>query len=109
MSNEPIELSMDSFQPIESPLPFRMDSRVATAKPLPYAEQAPRRATHVTVRTPDSSYESTSSRIDEEAGEITIDADGIRILLDRRNVVVFPDSDSPTIYPQTRCNVRFTA
>lgn len=107
MSTEPIELTMDSFQPVESLTPFRMDSRIATERPLPYAQQDPRSAAHVTIKTPGGSYESSNIRIDEEAGEITIDADGIRILLDRRNVVVYRDPENPTIYSNTRCDVRF--
>ena len=108
-SSDPIELTMDAFRPVESLTPFRMDSKIATEKPLPYAEQDPRNAVRVTIKTPDGSYVSNSIRIDETMGEIIIDADGIRILLDRRNVVVYPYSDSPAVYPKARCDVRFTA
>lgn len=42
-------------------------------------------------------------------GEIIVEADGIRILLDRRNIVVYPDSDPPTVYWNILCDVTFTA
>ena len=107
-ASDPIELTMDAFRPIESLTPFRMDSRIATKERLPYAEQNPHNAAHVTVKTPDGSYESTSIRIDAEAGEIIVEADGVRILLDRRNVVVYRDPENPSIYRSFHCDVRFT-
>lgn len=103
--SEPVELTMDAFRPIEPPLQLNMDT---VKKPLPYASQNPRSATHVTVKTPAGIYQSDDIRIDEEAGEITIDADGVRVLLDQRNVAVYLEPENPTIYRNVRCDVRFT-
>ena len=106
MSSEPIDLTMDAFRPVEPPLRPRMDSGPAPRENLlPYAWQDPRSAARVAIRTPGGSYESRSFRIDDEIGEITIDADGVRILLDGRNVVVYLDSKNPTIYRNTLCDV----
>ena len=82
-ASEPIDLTMDAFYPIEPPLRFRTDSGPAPKEDLlPYAWQDPRNAACIAIRTPGGSYESRSFRIDDEIGEITIDADGVCILLD---------------------------
>lgn len=107
-ASEPIDLTMDSFRPVESPLRPRMDSEPAPKDDrLPYAWQDPRGAAHVVIKTPGGSYESDSFHIDEAIGEIVIDADGIRILLDGRNVVVYLDAENPTVYRDVLCNVTF--
>ena len=109
-ASEPIDLTMDAFYPIEPPLRFRMDSGPAPRECLlPYAWQDPCDAAHVAIRTPGGSYESRSFRIDEAMGEITVDADGVRILLDGRNVVVYLDTEHPTVYWDGLCDVTFTA
>lgn len=83
MSSEPIDLTMDAFCPVEPPLRPRMNSGPAPREELlPYAWQDPHSAARVAIRTPGGSYESRSFRIDDEIGEITVDADGVRILLD---------------------------
>ena len=77
---------------------FRTDSGPAPKEDLlPYAWQDPRNAACIAIRTPGGSYESRSFRIDDEIGEITIDADGVCILLDGRNVVVYLDTEHPTV------------
>ena len=109
MSSEPIDLTMDAFRPVEPPLRPRMDSGPAPRENLlPYAWQDPRSAARIAIRTPGGSYESRSFRIDDEIGEITIDADGVRILLDGRNVVVYLDPEYPTVYWDGLCDVAFT-
>ena len=109
-ASEPIDLTMDAFYPIEPPLRFRTDSGPAPKEDLlPYAWQDPRNAACIAIRTPGGSYESRSFRIDDEIGEITIDADGVRILLDGRNVVVYLDTERPTVYWDGLCDVTFTA
>ena len=108
-ASEPIDLTMDAFYPIEPPLRFRTDSGPAPKEDLlPYAWQDPRNAACIAIRTPGGSYESRSFRIDDEIGEITIDADGVRILLDGRNVVVYLDTEHPTVYWEGLCDVAFT-
>ena len=83
MSSEPIDLTMDAFRPVEPPLRPRMDSGPAPRENLlPYAWQDPHSAARVAITTPGGSYESDSIHIDDEIGEITVDADGVRILLD---------------------------
>lgn len=105
-ASEPIDLTMDLFRSVEPPLRPRMDSGPAPKDGrLPYAWQDPRGAAHVVIKTPSGSYESDSFHIDEAAGEITVDADGTRILLDGWNVVVYLDSKNPTIYRNTLCDV----
>ena len=109
-ASEPIDLTMDAFYPIEPPLRFRTDSGPAPKEDLlPYAWQDPRNAACIAIRTPGGSYESRSFRIDDEIGEITVDADGVRILLDGRNVVVYLDTERPTVYWDGLCDVTFTA
>ena len=109
-ASEPIDLTMDAFCPVEPPLRPRMDSGPAPRENLlPYAWQDPRSAARVAIRTPGGSYESRSFRIDEAMGEITVDADGVRILLDGRNVVVYLDTEHPTVYWDGLCDVTFTA
>ncbi|NBI82075.1 hypothetical protein D3Z48_08255 [Clostridiaceae bacterium] len=109
-ASEPIDLTMDAFYPIEPPLRFRTDSGPAPKEDLlPYAWQDPRNAACIAIRTPGGSYESRSFRIDDEIGEITIDADGVCILLDGRNVVVYLDTEHPTVYWDGLCDVTFTA
>ena len=109
-ASEPIDLTMDAFRPVEPPLRPRMDSGPAPRENLlPYAWQDPRDAAHVAITTPGGNYESRSFRIDDEIGEITIDADGVRILLDGRNVVVYLDTEHPTVYWDGLCDVTFTA
>lgn len=108
-TSEPIALTMDSFRPVEPPLRPRMDSKPAPREGrLPYAWQDPRSAARVAITTPGGSYESDSIRIDDEMGEIVIDADGIRILLDGQNVVVYLDPEHPTVYWDGLCDVAFT-
>lgn len=107
-ATEPIELTMDSFRPVEPPLRPRMDGKPAPREDhLPYAWQDPRGAARVAITTPGGSYESDSIHIDDEMGEIIIDADGIRILLDGENVVVYLDAENPTVYRDVLCNVTF--
>lgn len=107
-ATEPIALTMDSFRPVEPPLRPRMDGKPAPREGrLPYAWQDPRGAAHVAITTPGGSYESHSIHIDEATGEITVDADGIRILLDGWNVVVYLDPEHPTVYRDVLCNVTF--
>ena len=109
-ASEPIDLTMDAFCPVEPPLRPRMDSGPAPRENLlPYAWQDPRDAAHVAITTPGGNYESRSFRIDDEIGEITIDADGVCILLDGRNVVVYLDTEHPTVYWDGLCDVTFTA
>ena len=109
MSSEPIDLTMDAFRPVEPPLRPRMDSGPAPRENLlPYAWQDPHSAARVAITTPGGSYESDSIHIDDEIGEITVDADGVRILLDGRNVVVYLDTEHPTVYWNTLCDVTFT-
>ena len=109
-ASEPIDLTMDAFCPVEPPLRPRMNSGPAPREELlPYAWQDPHSAARVAIRTPGGSYESRSFRIDDEIGEITIDADGVRILLDGRNVVVYLDTEHPTVYWDGLCDVTFTA
>ena len=109
-ASEPIDLTMDAFCPVEPPLRPRMDSGPAPRENLlPYAWQDPRSAARVAIRTPGGSYESRSFRIDDEIGEITIDAAGVRILLDGRNVVVYLDTEHPTVYWDGLRDVTFTA
>lgn len=108
-ASEPIDLTMDAFRPVEPPLRPRTDSGPAPKEDLlPYAWQDPRGAAHVVIKTPGGSYESDSFHIDEAAGEITVDADGTRILLDGRNVVVYLDPEYPTVYWDGLCDVAFT-
>lgn len=107
-ATEPIALTMDSFRPVEPPLRPRMDSEPARKEVcLPYSWQDPRGAAHVAIKTPGGSYESDSFHIDDEMGEIIIDADGTRILLDGENVVVYLDAENPTVYRDVLCNVTF--
>ena len=109
MSSEPIDLTMDAFCPVEPPLRPRMNSGPAPREELlPYAWQDPHSAARVAITTPGGSYESDSIHIDDEIGEITVDADGIRILLDGRNVVVYLDIEHPTVYWDGLCDVTFT-
>ena len=109
-ASEPIDLTMDAFRPVEPPLRPRMDSGPAPRENLlPYAWQDHRSAARIAIRTPGGSYESRSFRIDDEIGEITIDADGVCILLDGRNVVVYLDTEHPTVYWDGLCDVTFTA
>ncbi len=108
-ASEPIDLTMDAFRPVEPPLRPRMDSGPAPKEDLlPYAWQDPHSAARVAITTPGGSYESDSIHIDDEIGEITIDADGVRILLDGRNVVVYLDIEHPTVYWDGLCDVTFT-
>lgn len=108
-SSAPTELTMDAFLPVETPLQLHMDGRDAMEEErLPYACQDPCNAAHVTIVTPDGSYASDSIRIDEAMNEIVIDADGVRILLDRRNVVLYLGPETPVIYRNALCDVRFT-
>ena len=107
-ATEPIELTMDSFRPVEPPLRPRMDGKPAPREGrLPYAWQDPRGAARVAIKTPGGSYESDSIHIDDEMGEIIIDADGTRILLDGENVVVYLKPEHPTVYRDVLCNVTF--
>ena len=109
MSSEPIDLTMDAFCPVEPPLRPRMNSGPAPREELlPYAWQDPHSAARVAITTPGGSYESDSIHIDDEIGEITVDADGVRILLDGRNVVVYLDIEHPTVYWDGLCDVTFT-
>ncbi len=109
MSSEPIDLTMDAFCPVESPLRLRTDSGPAPRENLlPYAWQDPHSAARVAITTPGGSYESDNIHIDEAMGEITVDADGVRILLDGRNVVVYLDIEHPTVYWDGLCDVTFT-
>ena len=109
-ASEPIDLTMDAFCPVEPPLRPRMDSGPAPKEDLlPYAWQDPHSAARVAITTPGGSYESDSIHIDDEIGEITVDADGVRILLDGRNVVVYLDIEHPTVYWDGLCDVTFTA
>ena len=109
MSSEPIDLTMDAFCPVESPLRLRTDSGPAPRENLlPYAWQDPHSAARVAITTPGGSYESDSIHIDEAMGEIIIDADGVRILLDGRKVVVYLYTEHPTVYWNTLCDVTFT-
>ena len=88
---------MDAFCPVESPLRLRTDSGPAPRENLlPYAWQDPHSAARVAITTPGGSYESDNIHIDEAMGEITVDADGVRILLD------------PTVYWDGLCDVTFT-
>ena len=108
-ASEPIDLTMDAFRPVEPPLRPRMNSGPAPKEDLlPYAWQDPRDAARVAIRTPGGSYESDNIHIDEAMGEITVDVDGIRILLDGRNIVVYLDTEHPTVYWNTLCDVTFT-
>ena len=108
-ASEPIDLTMDAFCPVEPPLRPRMNSGPAPREELlPYAWQDPHSAARVAITTPGGSYESDSIHIDDEIGEITVDADGIRILLDGRNVVVYLDIEHPTVYWDGLCDVTFT-
>ena len=109
-ASEPIDLTMDAFCPVEPPLRPRMNSGPAPREELlPYAWQDPHSAARVAITTPGGSYESDSIHIDEAMGEIIIDADGIRILLDGRNVVMYLDTERPTVYWDGLCDVTFTA
>ena len=109
MSSEPIDLTMDAFCPVESPLRLRTDSGPAPRENLlPYAWQDPHSAARVAITTPGGSYESDSIHIDDEIGEITVDADGVRILLDGRNVVVYLYIEHPTFFWYGMCVVTFT-
>lgn len=108
-ASEHIDLTMDSFWPVEPPLRPRMDGKPAPREGrLPYAWQDPRSAARVAITTPGGSYESDSIHIDDEMGEIVIDADGTRILLDGQNVVVYLDPEHPTVYWDGLCDVAFT-
>lgn len=106
--NDPAGLTMDAFQPVTA---RKRGPKAEPGEPrcLPYAGQNPAAAAYVEITTPDGRYESGSFEIDENRGEITVDAQGTRILLDRRNVVVYLDAESPSVYPRTRCGVSFTA
>ena len=109
-ATEPIELTMDSFRPVEPPLRPRMDGKPAPREGrLPYAWQDPRGAARVAIMTPGGSYKSNNIHIDETMREIIVDADGIRILLDGENVVVYLDPEHPTVYWGGLCGVTFTA
>ncbi len=107
--NDPAELTMEAFRPVTDRKRGPKAEAGERPRRLPYAGQNPAAATHVEVTTPDGRYESGSFEIDENRGEITVDAQGTRILLDRRNVVVYLDAESPSVYPRTRCGVSFTA
>ena len=108
-ASEPIDLTMDAFCPVEPPLRLPTDSGPAPKEDrLPYAWQDPHSAAHVVIKTPGGSYESDNIHIDEAAGEITVDADGVRILLDGRNVVVYLNTERPTVYWEGLCDVAFT-
>lgn len=109
VSSEPIDLTMDAFCPVEPPYRLRMDGEpVRKEGRLPYVWQDPRSAARVVITAPGGSYESDSIHIDEATREITVDADGIRILLDGRNVVVYLDAENPTVYRDGLCDVAFT-
>lgn len=110
-AGEAMELSMDAFQPADTSKLARCASMENTAPlcDLPYGWQEPETAAHVKITTPDGTYESDEFVLNEDVGEITVNVDGITILLDNHNVVVYADPSSPTVYPAAACDVVFMA
>lgn len=106
--SESTPLSLDDFRPIGKTGPLRPPAPIRPSAPMPYARQHPETATRVRIRTPGGEYESGVFTIDPVKGRIRVDADGLPVLLDRRNVVVYLDPGRPTIYPAAQCRVVFS-
>lgn len=103
----PVELDMDSFQPVREGL-GAPDMEPAPRSRVPYQEQHPESATSVSIRTPGGRYESSSFRLDTDKGEIAVEADGMTIILDNRNVAACAEGQDPAVYPARACTVLFS-
>ena len=129
-ASEPIDLTMDAFCPVEPPLRPRMNSGPAPKEDTMAQELAGMKRRMVwsfvfliplfyismghMMGAPLPAFlvgheNAVAFGLPQLLLTLPVDADGVRILLDGRNVVVYLDTEHPTVYWDGLCDVTFTA